>query len=128
MVNSGGLTDDVGVLSQNLRMSSEFDENQEVENPLDDEAAYHMKLEKTKQLRERLMFEYNMQASKRDGTESEAPDESRQSSVAEKISIYNFLPVALLGEGTYGQVFLVEDINTGKMYAMKKLDKREIEE
>jgi protein-serine/threonine kinase len=36
--------------------------------------------------------------------------------------------VALLGEGTYGQVFLVEDINTGNQYAMKKLDKREIEE
>jgi serine/threonine protein kinase len=34
----------------------------------------------------------------------------------------------LLGEGTYGQVFLVEDINTGNKFAMKKLDKKEIEE
>ena len=32
---------------------------------------------------------------------------------AEKPSIYNFLPVALLGEGSYGQVYLVEDINSG---------------
>ncbi len=31
----------------------------------------------------------------------------------DKQSIYNFLPVALLGEGSYGQVYLVEDINSG---------------
>lgn len=43
-------------------------------------------------------------------------------------SIYNFLPVALLGEGSYGQVYLVEDINTGRKFAMKKLDKNQIEE
>ncbi len=43
-------------------------------------------------------------------------------------SIYNFLPVALLGEGSYGQVYLVEDINTGHKFAMKKLDKSQIQE
>lgn len=85
-------------------------------------------MEKTKQLRERLMLEYNMQVKKELESQGE-PDESRQSTVvADKISVYNFLPVALLGEGTYGQVFLVEDINSGRQYAMKKLDKREIEE
>ncbi len=45
---------------------------------------------------------------------------------AEKVSIYNFLPVALLGEGSYGQVYLVEDINTNQKYAMKKLDKDQV--
>lgn len=44
----------------------------------------------------------------------------------EQISIYNFLPVALLGEGSYGQVYLVEDINTNAKYAMKKLDKDQV--
>lgn len=57
-------------------------------------------------------------------------DESeRESFVAgQPPSIYNFLPVALLGEGTYGQVYLVEDINTHQKYAMKKLDKEQIAE
>lgn len=50
-------------------MSSEFDENQEIENPLDEEAAYNQKLEKTKQLRERLMQEYNMQIKKDGGSQ-----------------------------------------------------------
>ncbi len=51
-------------------------------------------------------------------------EESKQPKLAaENPSIYNFLPVALLGEGSYGQVYLVEDINSGEKFAMKKLDK-----
>jgi serine/threonine protein kinase len=41
-------------------------------------------------------------------------EESKEPAHDEKPSIYNFLPVALLGEGSYGQVYLVEDINSDK--------------
>ena len=40
----------------------------------------------------------------------------------------NFIPVAWLGEGSYGEVFLVQDATTGKEYAMKKLLKAKVEE
>ncbi len=56
-------------------------------------------------------------------------EESKNGANLEEVpSIYNFLPVALLGEGTYGQVYLVEDINSGNKYAMKKLDKDQVVE
>ena len=51
--------------------------------------------------------------------------ESMNTTVA---SIYNFLPVALLGSGSYGQVYLVQDIHNGAKFAMKKLDKDKVME
>ena len=81
-----------------------------VEGPIIDEAeAYRQKLEKTRLLREKLKQEYT---TKRD-TEV-LFEESKEAPHGEKQSIYNFLPVALLGEGSYGQVYLVDDINSDK--------------
>jgi serine/threonine protein kinase len=42
------------------------------------------------------------------------------------ISIYDFLPVGLLGKGKLGEVYLVKDIKNGAKFAMKKLDKDKI--
>lgn len=48
------------------------------------------------------MFEYNIQVKKEGGSEMDY-EESKNSIIENKVaSIYNFLPVALLGEGTYG--------------------------
>lgn len=81
-----------------------------VEVPIVDEAeAYLQKLEKTRLLREKLKQEYT---TKRDA--EVLFEESKDAPHEEKPSIYNFLPVALLGEGSYGQVYLVEDINSEK--------------
>mmetsp|Transcript_25117 Transcript_25117/g.38928 ORF Transcript_25117/g.38928 Transcript_25117/m.38928 type:complete len:130 (+) Transcript_25117:2323-2712(+) len=38
----------------------------------------------------------------------------------------NFLPLKKLGSGSFGDVFLVRDKNSGKLYAMKTLSKRKI--
>lgn len=53
---------------------------------------------------------------------------SGKSTHATKVTIYEFLPISLLGEGSYGEVYLVEHIDTKKQYAMKKLDKQKIME
>ena len=45
-----------------------------------------------------------------------------------QVSIYDFVPVALLGSGSYGDVYLVENVKNGEIYAMKKLDKEQIAE
>jgi serine/threonine protein kinase len=45
-----------------------------------------------------------------------------------EVSIYNFIPVAKLGQGSYGEVVLVQDVSTGKEYAMKKLLKEKVDE
>jgi hypothetical protein len=97
-----------------------------VEDPpqVDETETYQLKLEKTRLLREKLKQEYS---TKRD-TEMKFEESKIGGNPEEIPSIYNFLPVALLGEGTYGQVYLVEDINSGNKFAMKKLDKDQVVE
>jgi hypothetical protein len=67
--------------------------NTSVEEPAIDEAeAYRLKLEKTRLLREKLKQEYQTKR------ETEMLfEENKNHSPTEKPSIYNFLPVALLG-------------------------------
>lgn len=41
----------------------------------------------------------------------------------EKISTESFLPVKMLGSGSFGEVYLVKEKKTSKLYAMKVLSK-----
>ncbi|CAI7042484.1 BEM_collapsed_G0002430.mRNA.1.CDS.1 [Saccharomyces cerevisiae] len=41
-------------------------------------------------------------------------------------NLHDFKPVRVLGQGAYGKVLLVKDVNTSKLYAMKQLRKAEI--
>ena len=101
------------------------------EDPVLQEEKFRQILEKTKGLRERLKEQFEMQSNRRDSEMAfeevkrnlNDRSESLNTTVA---SIYNFLPVALLGSGSYGQVYLVQDINTGAKFAMKKLDKDKV--
>ena len=47
----------------------------------------------------------------------------QSSSQKPKISIEDFNKIALLGRGSYGEVWLVKKIDTGKSYALKAIDK-----
>jgi protein-serine/threonine kinase len=49
-----------------------------------------------------------------------------QSFEDEKIGPYNFIPLKILGSGSFGEVFLVKEKKTGKLYAMKVLSKERI--
>jgi serine/threonine protein kinase len=44
----------------------------------------------------------------------------------EKIGLQSFLPIMLLGKGSFGEVYLVQKKSNGQMYAMKSLSKRRI--
>lgn len=57
-------------------------------------------------------------------------DESLQQSIImlqeDKIGPYSFEPISLLGQGSFGEVYLVKKKDTGKLYAMKVLQKQRI--
>jgi serine/threonine protein kinase len=49
-----------------------------------------------------------------------------QSLDEEKIGPNNFLPIKILGSGSFGEVYLVKERKTGKLFAMKVLSKERI--
>jgi serine/threonine protein kinase len=44
----------------------------------------------------------------------------------EKIGPNNFIPIKMLGSGSFGEVYLVKEKKTSKLYAMKVLSKQKI--
>ena len=53
--------------------------------------------------------------------------EDNNTNPKEKIGPSNFICLALLGQGSFGEVYLVQEKNTLNYYAMKVLDKKRIE-
>jgi serine/threonine protein kinase len=51
---------------------------------------------------------------------------SKSSKETDKIGLHLFAPIQLLGEGSFGRVYLVKRISSGKLYAMKVLSKDKI--
>ena len=74
----------------------------------DTDARYKEMLERTKHIREMLSKEMRDQ-DKRD----QAPSIHREDSNS-YATIYDFVPVACLGSGSYGDVYLVENIKDKK--------------
>lgn len=112
---------------------NQIDTEAEEEDPALQEEKFRQILEKTKGLRDRLKEQFEMQSNRRDSemafedaVRRNPGDRSESVNTTPVASIYNFLPVALLGSGSYGQVYLVQDINTGAKFAMKKLDKDKV--
>lgn len=44
----------------------------------------------------------------------------------EKVGPSNFIPIKLIGSGSFGEVYLVKEKKTSKIYAMKVLSKQRI--
>ena len=54
-------------------------------------------------------------------------EDNNNTNPKEKIGPSNFICLALLGQGSFGEVYLVQEKNTFNFYAMKVLDKKRIE-
>lgn len=50
----------------------------------------------------------------------------REASLEKKATLEDFEFIGLMGEGSYGRVFLGKKKKTGKFYAIKCLDKRKL--
>ncbi len=46
--------------------------------------------------------------------------------VSEKVGPDDFMPLKMLGSGSFGEVYLVRHISSGELYAMKVLSKSKI--
>jgi serine/threonine protein kinase len=46
--------------------------------------------------------------------------------IRDKVGPNDFMPLKLLGQGSFGEVYLVREIATGELYAMKVLSKEKI--
>lgn len=46
--------------------------------------------------------------------------------IRDKVGPDDFMPLKLLGSGSFGEVYLVREILTGELYAMKVLSKSKI--
>ena len=57
----------------------------------------------------------------------DSEDNNNNTNPKEKIGPSNFICLALLGQGSFGEVYLVQEKNTLNYYAMKVLDKKRIE-
>ena len=57
----------------------------------------------------------------------DSEDNNNNTNPKEKIGPSNFICLALLGQGSFGEVYLVQEKNTLNFYAMKVLDKKRIE-
>mmetsp|Transcript_26018 Transcript_26018/g.25614 ORF Transcript_26018/g.25614 Transcript_26018/m.25614 type:complete len:97 (+) Transcript_26018:170-460(+) len=44
----------------------------------------------------------------------------------QKITIFDFEPIAIIGRGAFGEVRVVRKKNTGEIFALKKMDKAEM--
>lgn len=53
-------------------------------------------------------------------------DNTHSASTDSKIGPDDFMPLLKLGQGTFGKVYLVRQISTGELYAMKVLSKEQI--
>ncbi|CDW90361.1 protein kinase domain containing protein [Stylonychia lemnae] len=96
-----------------LQNSGEHSYQDEIDQDLRLEEDYLRRIKETEKLREELKKQIQDQ-------------NSPKPQVKQKTTIYNFIPIAKLGEGSYGQVYLVEEIDSRKRYAMKMLDKKKI--
>jgi protein-serine/threonine kinase len=46
--------------------------------------------------------------------------------VPDKVGPEDFMPLKLLGSGSFGEVYLVRELSTGELFAMKVLSKQKI--
>ena len=51
---------------------------------------------------------------------------SSHSTDDEKVGPNNFVPIKMIGSGSFGEVYLVKEKKTCKLYAMKVLSKQKI--